>query len=69
MSKELPKAKESFENELSSQMTNLSGKHTGINSGLEFGRDILGCNNLTGILNVKETLDRRFEDFLSSWVR
>ncbi|XP_068724859.1 E3 ubiquitin-protein ligase TRIM71-like isoform X2 [Montipora capricornis] len=66
MSKELVKAKESFENEISSQMTNLSGTLKGINSSLEFGRDILGRNNLPEILNVEETLERRFEDFLSS---
>ncbi|XP_068692471.1 E3 ubiquitin-protein ligase TRIM71-like isoform X1 [Montipora foliosa] len=66
MSKELLKAKESFENEFSSQMTSLSGKLTDINSSLEFGRDILERNNLPEILNVEETLERRFEDFLSS---
>ena len=68
MSKELLKAKESFENEFSSQMTTLNGKLTDINSSLEFGRDILERNNLPEILNVEETLDRRFEDFLSSSV-
>ena len=66
MSKELLKAKESFEKEFSSQMTNLSGKLTDINSSLEFCRDILERNNLPEILNVEETLEGRFEDFLSS---
>ena len=65
-SKELQKAKECFENDFSSQMTDLSEKLRDINSSLEFGRDILERNNLPEILNVEDTLERRFEDFLSS---
>ena len=37
-----------------------------IDNSLEFGRDVLERNNLPEILNVEETLERRFQDFLSS---
>ncbi|XP_067055693.1 transcription intermediary factor 1-alpha-like isoform X1 [Acropora muricata] len=66
MKKELLKRKETFENEFSAKMTDLNEKLTNIRNSLEFGRDILERNNLPEILNVEETLGRRFEDFLSS---
>ena len=66
MTKELLKRKETFENEFSAKMTDLDEKLTNIRNSLEFGRDILERNNLPEILNVEETLGRRFEDFLSS---
>ena len=66
MTKELLKRKESFENEFSAKITDVNGKLTDIKSSLEFGRDILERNNLPEILNVEETLGRRFEDFSSS---
>ncbi|XP_074619139.1 uncharacterized protein LOC141877981 [Acropora palmata] len=66
MTKELLKRKESFENEFSAKITDVNEKLTDIKSSLEFGRDILERNNLPEILNVEETLGRRFEDFSSS---
>ena len=66
MTKELLKRKESFENEFSAKITDVNDKLTDIKSSLEFGRDILERNNLPEILNVEETLGRRFEDFSSS---
>ena len=68
MTKELLKRKESFENEFSAKITDVNEKLTDIKSSLEFGRDILERNNLPEILNVEETLGRRFEDFSSSAV-
>ena len=66
MTKELLKRKESFENEFSAKITDVNEKLMDIKSSLEFGRDILERNNLPEILNVEETLGRRFEDFSSS---
>ena len=66
MTKELLKRKESFKIEFSAKLTDVNEKMTDIKSSLEFGRDILERNNLPEILNVEETLGRRFEDFLSS---
>ena len=66
MIKELLKRKESFEMEFSAKMTNVNERLTDIKSSLEFGRDILERNNLPEILNIEETLGRRFEDFSSS---
>ena len=66
MINELLKRRESFEMEFSAKMTDVNEKLTDIKSSLEFGRDMLERNNLPEILNIEETLDRRFEDFLSS---
>ena len=66
MINELLKRRESFEMEFSAKMTDVNEKLTDIKSSLEFGRDILERNNLPEILNIEETLGRRFEDFLSS---
>ena len=66
MTKELLKRKECFENEFSAKISDVNEKLTDIKSSLEFGRDILERNNLPEILNVEETLGRRFEDFSSS---
>lgn len=66
MMKELLKRKESLEREFLAKVTDVDEKLTSIKSSLEFGRDILERNNLPEILNVEETLGRRFEDSSSS---
>ena len=66
MTEELVKQKANTKAELSSQMTELNEKLMDIDNSLEFGRDVIERNNLPEILNVEETLERRFQDFLSS---
>ena len=66
MTEELVKQKANSKAEFSSQMTKLNEKLMDIDNSLEFGRDVLERNNLPEILNVEETLERRFQDFLSS---
>ena len=66
MTEELLKQKANWKAEFSSQMTKLNEKLMDIDNSLEFGRDVLERNNLPEILNVEETLERRFQDFLSS---
>ena len=66
MTEELHKQRPNSQAEFSSQMTKLNKKLKDIGSNLEFGRSVLERNNLPEILNVEETLERRFQDFLSS---
>ena len=66
ITKELLNYKASFSSEFSSQMTALEEKMKDVSSSLEFGKDVLERNNLPEILNVEETLERRFQYFLSS---
>ena len=61
MTKEL--LKESFETEFSVKMKEVNKELTDIRNSLDFARDILERDNLPEILNVEETLGRRFEDF------
>ena len=63
MTKELLKRKESFETEFSVKMKEVNKELTDIRNSLDFARDILERDNLLEILNVEETLGRRFEDF------
>ena len=66
MTEELQKQRANSQAEFSSQMTKLNKKLKDIGSNLEFGSSVLERNNLPEILNVEETLERRFQDFLSS---
>ena len=66
MNKELRKQKENSQDKLSSQMTKLNTKLKAIGISLKFGRSVLERNNLPEILNIEQTLERRFQDFLSS---
>ena len=63
MTKELLKGIKSSETEFSAKMKEVDQKLTDIKNSLEFGRDILERNNLPEILNIEETLGRRYEDF------
>ena len=65
MTEELLRRKQSLQTEVSTQMSAVDEKLMDINGSLEFGKDILERNNLPEILNVEETLERRFKELLS----
>ena len=66
MTEELLKQKANLQAGFSFEMTKLNEKLMDIDNSLEFGKDVLERNNLPEILNVQETLEYRFQDFLSS---
>ena len=66
MTEELLRRKQSLQTEVSTQMSAVDEILMDINGSLEFGKDILERNNLPEILNVEETLERRFKELLSS---
>ena len=66
MTEELLRRRQSLQTEVSTQMSAVDEKLMDINGSLEFGKDILERNNLPEILNVEETLERRFKELLSS---
>ena len=66
MSNKLLERKASCRAEFSTQMSGLDAKLIEIDNSLEFGKDVLERSNLPEILNVEETLERRFQELLSS---
>ena len=66
MTEELLRRKQSLQTEVSTQMSSVDEKLVDINGSLEFCNDILERNNLPEILNVEETLERRFKELLST---
>jgi len=66
MSNELLERKASCRAEFSTQMSGLDAKLIEIDNSLEFAKDVLERSNLPEILNVEETLERRFQELLSS---
>ena len=64
MTKQLMKQKETLEASFLNTMTGLDDKLVKIESSLDFGKEVLGRNNLPEILNVGEVLERRYQELL-----
>ena len=67
MTKKLLEQKNSFHGTFSAQMSRLDEKLIEIDSSLVFSSDVLARKNLPEILNVKEILDQRFQEFSSEF--
>ena len=66
VTEELLEQKANFQAEFSTQMTVLDERLMEIDSSLEFSKDVLERSNLPEILNVEETLERRFQELLAT---
>ncbi|XP_022791129.1 E3 ubiquitin-protein ligase TRIM71-like [Stylophora pistillata] len=62
VTEQLIRQKDAFEAKFSNALFQLVENLTDIETGLEFGNDILGRNNLPEILNMEELLEQRFQE-------